>query len=49
MAGHVGCVGREVKEDWEEQEKVSGWSCRGCGKGDEGGLGGVGEGEWLVM
>ena len=38
-----------MKEDWEEQKKVSGWSCRRCGKGDEGELGGAGEGELLVM
>ena len=49
MAGQVGGVGREVKEDKEEQEKVNGWPCRRCGKGDEGGLGGAEEGEWLVM
>ena len=30
MDGHVGGVGREVKDDWEEQEKVSGWSCKRC-------------------
>ena len=28
---------------------MSGWSCRRCGKGDEGRLGGAGEGEWLVL
>ena len=38
-----------MKEDYEELEKVSGWSCRSCGKGDEKGLGGAGEGEMLVM
>ena len=38
-----------MKEVQEEKEKVSCWSCRRCGKGDEKGLGGAGEGEWLVM
>ena len=32
-----------MKEDWEEQEKVSGWPCKRCGNGDKKGLGRAGK------